>query len=98
MVASPKALTPGKYATCALVRISDVYSRNNFVRQLQAYADESTNPKGRGYVMYFKRWKDDSNVYITLLYHIIKRLVMDKNKPRARTLYVQADNCAKENR
>ena len=50
--------------------------------------------------MYFQRWQGDCNVYLTIMYHMIKRIVesRDPSATRPRFLYIQADNCCGENR
>ena len=57
--------------------------------QLQAYADEGLENKQRCYVLYFARWKGDSNLYMTMMYHMVRRIICDESRPRARKLYVQ---------
>ncbi|MGZ4850135.1 MAG: hypothetical protein ACXV2C_02000 [Candidatus Bathyarchaeia archaeon] len=50
----------------------------------------------REYSYFFDFWKHDANLHISLLYQKIRSELQIGNRPL--TLYLQVDNCAKDNK
>ena len=67
-----------------------------FPLQVQAYADDGVVPRRRTFVMCFQRWSSDANFVGTQTFHMLKKMASKPHRPRI--IYIQSDNCVRENK